>query len=332
MIITKTPFRLSLMGGGSDLRAFYKHGGGAVVSTAIDKFVYLAIHRYFEPKIVLKYSRTETVDSVADIQHPLIRECMLACDVNEPLELTSFADIPSSGSGLGSSSAFAVGLIKVLHAFKGREASSERCAAMACDVEIARLNAPIGKQDQYASAYGGLNFIRFCSDESVLVEPLVMPADRRAALQRRLMMFYTGVTRQANSVLAEQQRNTEEDSAARGRLVRMVALAEMLRADLVAGTVDTLGDMLHEAWCLKKGLASGVSSDAIDAMYDAGRRAGATGGKVLGAGGGGFIVFDVPEEKQAAVASALSDLRRVPIAFEPHGTRTLYYQDEGAMA
>lgn len=331
MIITKTPFRLSLMGGGTDLRAFYRHGGGAVVSTAIDKFVYLAIHRYFEPKIVLKYSRTEVVDDVREIVHPLIRECMLACEVNEPLELTSFADIPSSGSGLGSSSAFAVGLVKVLHAFKGREASSERCAAMACDVEIARLIAPIGKQDQYASAYGGLNFIRFCPDESVLVEPIVMPSDRRTALQKRLMMFFTGVTRQANSVLAEQQRNTEEDSGARDRLTRMLALAESLRGDLVSGTIDTLGPMLHEAWCLKKGLASGVSSSAIDAIYDAGRRAGATGGKVLGAGGGGFIVFDVPEEKQASVAEALADLRRVPIAFEPHGTRTLYYQDEGAL-
>lgn len=332
MIITKTPFRISLMGGGTDLPAFYRHDGGAVVTTAIDKFIYLAIHRYFDAKIVLKYSRTEIVDSVDGIEHPLIRECLRACEVSSPIELTSFADIPSSGSGLGSSSAFAVGLIKLLHAFKRQEVSPDKCAAMACEVEISRLKAPIGKQDQYATAVGGLNYIRFCPDESVLVEPIVMPVEKSRALQRRVMMFFTGVTRNANLILTEQQRNTESDPEARARLLRMKSMAETLRMDLANGTIESLGEMLHEAWCLKRSLASGVSSSEIDAIYEAGRKAGATGGKVLGAGGGGFVLFDVPEERKESVAGALSGLRRVPISFEPHGTRTLYYQDEGEVS
>ena len=328
MIISKTPFRISLMGGGTDLRAFYRHGHGAVVATSIDKFVYLAIHRFFDRKIVLKYSQTETVDRAADIRHPLIRECMLACGVDEPLELTSFADIPSSGSGLGSSSAFSVGLIKALHAFQGREVAAERCAAMACDVEIEKLGEPIGKQDQYAVACGGLSYVRFNADETVFVEPIVLRPERLRRLQSRLMMFYTGITRNARDILTEQKQNTESAADRAAALHRLLAMTETLRAELASGNVDVVGDMLHESWMHKRQLASGISNPALDDIYTAARSAGATGGKILGAGGGGFFLFDVPEERQAAVADALAHMRRVRFSFEQQGTRTLYYQQE----
>lgn len=330
MIISKTPFRISLMGGGTDLRAFYRLGHGAVVTTSIDKYVYLAIHRFFEAKIVLKYSQTEVVDSTRDIKHPLIRECMLACGVDEPLELTSFADIPSAGSGLGSSSAFSVGLIKALHAFRFQEISARRCAEMACDVEIEKLGEPIGKQDQYAVACGGFNYIRFNADESVFVEPILMSPDSRRRLQSRLMLFYTGVTRNARTILAEQRRNTEDDRSKVDALATMLAMADSLRAELSGGNIDALGNMLHESWMLKRKLASGISSGALDAIYDSARAAGAVGGKLLGAGGGGFFLFDVPEERQEHVAAALVGLRRVPFRFESQGTRTLYFQQEDA--
>ncbi len=326
MIISKTPFRISFMGGGTDLQAFYRLGYGAVVTTSIDKFVYLAIHRFFDQKIVLKYSQTEMVDRAADIRHPLIRECMLACGVDEPLELTSFADIPSSGSGLGSSSAFSVGLIKALHAFQGREISAERCAAMACDVEIERLGEPIGKQDQYAVACGGLNYVRFNADGSVFVEPIVLHHDRLRRLERRLMMFYTGITRNARDILSEQKHNTETAADRVASLNRLLAMTETLRAEMSAGNVDVVGEMLHESWMHKRQLAHGISSPALDDIYTAARAAGATGGKILGAGGGGFFLFDVPEDRQRAVAAALAHMRRIRVGFERQGTRTLYYQ------
>jgi D-glycero-alpha-D-manno-heptose-7-phosphate kinase len=330
MIISKTPFRISLMGGGTDLRAFYRLGYGAVVTSSIDKYVYLAIHRFFEPRIVLKYSQTEVVDSVSEIKHPLIRECMLACGVDEPLELTSFADIPSSGSGLGSSSAFSVGLIKALHAFHAREIAAQRCAELACRVEIEKLGEPIGKQDQYAVACGGFNYIRFNADESVLVEPILMSPENRGRLQSRLMLFYTGITRNARTILAEQQRNTEDDRTKVDALATMLAMTETLRAEFARGNIAALGDMLHESWMLKRKLASGISSGELDAIYDAARGAGAVGGKLLGAGGGGFFLFDVPEDRQEQVATSLAGLRRVPFRFESQGTRTLYYQQEDA--
>jgi D-glycero-alpha-D-manno-heptose-7-phosphate kinase len=330
MIITKTPLRISFMGGGTDLRSFYEHGHGAVITTSISKFVYLAIHKFFDPKIVLKYSRTETVDRVSEIEHPLIRECMVACGVDEPLELTSFADIPAAGSGLGSSSAFAVGLIKALNAFKAREIPGERCAEMACRVEIDQLHEPIGKQDQYATAMGGLNYVRFNADETVLVEPVVMPLEAREILQRRLMLFYTGITRSARDILAEQKANTEKSSQSRSSLSSLLGMTESLRSELSAGRIDTLGEMLHESWVIKQSLAKGISNEALGGVYQTARSAGALGGKILGAGGGGFFLFYVPEERQDAVEGALAGLRRIPFRFEGHGTRTLYYQSEDA--
>jgi D-glycero-alpha-D-manno-heptose-7-phosphate kinase len=327
MVITQTPFRISLAGGGTDLRACYRRGYGAVVTTTIDKFVYLAIHRFFEPKIMLKYSQTEVVNRTDEIKHPLIRECLKICDVDEPLDLTSFADIPSYGSGLGSSSAFGVGLIKALHGFCCREISAERCAKLTCEAEIERLNEPIGKQDQYATAFGGLNYIRFNADESVFVEPIILPARQHELLQNHLVLFYTHITRSARDILAEQQQNTESDEATARRLDRLRELADDPRQELSSGNVAAVGEALHESWMLKKQLASGISNSYLDAMYDAARSSGAVGGKILGAGGGGFFLFCCPPEKQPALLKRMDGLRRVPFQFEPQGTRTIYYHE-----
>ncbi|MES2569177.1 MAG: GHMP kinase [Verrucomicrobiota bacterium] len=327
MIITKTPYRVSLIGGGTDLREFYGQGYGAVISTGIDKFIYLAIHRYFEAKIVLKYSRTEVVDRVSDIQHPLIRECLSVCATEGPLELTSFADIPSSGSGLGSSSAFCVGLIKALHSFASREVSAERCAALACEVEIERLREPIGKQDQYASAYGGLNYIRFNADESVFVEPILLAKEKRDALQDHLVMFYTGITRSASGILIEQRRNTLEDLSKRTQLETLLQMTETLRRELAGGHVEAVGETLHQSWMLKRQLARGISSPELDEIYERARTAGAVGGKILGAGGGGFFLFYCTPERQPDLIRSLGALRHIPMRFEAQGTRTLYYQE-----
>ena len=325
MIISQTPFRISLAGGGTDLPAFYQtEDYGAVVSTAINKFVYLAIHRYFDRKFLLKYAQTELCERIEDIRHPLIRECLRVAGTTDFLEITSFADIPSHGSGLGSSSSFAVGLLHALYAQRGLETTAEQCAAKACEVELERLGEPIGRQDQYAAAYGGFNYLRFLPDGAVEVEPITMPPGAVQALAGRLMLFYTGVTRQAGAILAEQGRNLGIDEARRVDARAMRAQADALRAALFAGENAALGEVLHEGWERKRRMARGVSSPEFDAIYDRARAAGATGGKLLGAGGGGFFLFDVAPERQEAVRAALTELREVPFGFETKGTRVIY--------
>ncbi len=327
MIITKTPFRVSFAGGGTDLEAFWSREYGAVVSTGIDKFVYLALHKYFEPKIVLKYSQTESVDHVNEIQHPLIREGMKISGVSDHIEITSFADIPSSGSGLGSSSSFIVGLIKALHAYKGENISAERCAQMACDVEIERLHEPIGKQDQYAAAYGGINYIRFNPDGTTIVEPIILSREQREILEDNMIMFYTGITRKASGILSEQKKNTATDAEKFLNLRKMRDLADELRARLSRGDIKAMGEILHKGWMLKKELAGGISTGQIDEWYERGRMAGAAGGKILGAGGGGFILFYCDKHKQPDLIQELSELKPVKFRFEPQGTRVIYVDD-----
>jgi D-glycero-alpha-D-manno-heptose-7-phosphate kinase len=327
MILTKTPFRVSLVGGGTDLAAFYREGYGAVVTTAIDKFIYLAIHRFFEERIVLKYSKTEVVTDAAQVEHPLIRECLGHCGVNEPLELTSFADLPSAGSGLGTSSAFCVGLVKALHAFTGREIAPVECARHACEIEIERLAEPIGKQDQYATAVGGFNHIRFNADESVVVEPIALPRAKREALERRLMLFYTGVTRNARDILGEQRRRTAENRATAESLRAMLSLADALRYELGEGRIEAVGEALHEGWMRKRALSPGITSAELDSVYQRAMGAGATGGKLLGAGGGGFFLFDCPPDRQDGLRQALHPLRHLPFRFEAEGTRVAYYDE-----
>ena len=328
MIITKTPFRISFCGGGTDLAAFYEKAGyGAVVSTSIDKYIYLAIHRFFEERYLLKYSSSELTDSIDEIKHPLIRECLRFTNTTDFLEMTSFADIPSSGSGLGSSSSFCVGLIHALLAYGRRLPSRETCAAAACELEIGVLGEPIGKQDQYAAAYGGLNFIQFNANGSVCVQPLILPRDTFATLQSRLCLFYTGVTRKTSAILAEQKQNIIFDGTKFQMLLQMRAHAETLRQELAAGRVDALGVLLDETWRMKRQLAGGISSSGLDVVYERALAAGALGGKLLGAGGGGFFLFYCPEEKQPSLRKALPEIRPVPFEFENQGTRIIFVED-----
>ena len=328
MIISKTPFRVSFCGGGSDLPEFYTQAGyGAVVTSAIDKFVYLAIHRFFEPRFVLKYSQTEDAESIDVIKHPLIRECLRFAGTTEHVEITSFADIPSTGSGLGSSSAFSVGLINALLSMQGRMPSHETCAAGACEVEIDKLGEPIGKQDQYAAAYGGMSYLRFNSDGSVHVDPIILDRPTRTALDDRLLLFFTGVTRKASGILDEQRRNIVSDPRAFDNLCRMRDQADDLRAALAEGDIDAIGTAMHEGWMRKKQMASGVTSPAFDSIYETARAAGALGGKILGAGGGGFFLFYVEPQCRQAVIDSLTHLRHIDFCLERQGTRIIYVGD-----
>jgi D-glycero-alpha-D-manno-heptose-7-phosphate kinase len=324
MIISQTPLRMSFVGGGSDLPGFYREHGGAVLSTAIDKYVYVSINRKFDGGIRLAYSRTEEVQSLAEIEHELVRAAFELQGLRGGVEITTTADIPSRGTGLGSSSTFTVGLLNVLCAYQGRHASAEELARLSCEIEIERCGQPIGKQDQYAAAYGGLNLIEFKPDESVAVSPVIMRRDLRELLERRILVFFTGTTRSASAILANQAAETGSDAAKQAALKRMTELALVLRDELGAGRLDSFGHILDENWSLKKSLTNGISNASIDDWYARALRAGAIGGKLLGAGQGGFIMFYAPEERHDDIAKAVG-LRRVQFKFEPLGTRILFY-------
>jgi D-glycero-alpha-D-manno-heptose-7-phosphate kinase len=327
MIISKSPFRISFAGGGSDLASFYQQDYGAVLSSSIDKYVFIAVHRFFEKGFLLKYSQSERAEYINDIKHPLIRECLHACACQDDLEITSFADIPSTGSGLGSSSAFCVGLINNLMAHQGKLLGKEALAATACEVEIGRLGEPIGKQDQYASAYGGLNHIRFNPDESVHVTPVILSKNDRAHINDSLLLFYTGVTRKASSVLTEQNANMKSSTEKLDAMKRIRDGADRLFHDLMAGDLDAIGREMHAGWLLKRTMATGVSNPDLDEIYQQATSAGALGGKLLGAGGGGFFLFHCPPERQHDLRHALSRLREVPIELEQQGSRIIYVDD-----
>jgi D-glycero-alpha-D-manno-heptose-7-phosphate kinase len=327
MIVTKTPLRVSFVGGGSDLPVFYRRYGGAVLSTAINKFVYLTVNAKFDQRIRISYSRTEEPASVAKIKHPLVREALKMVGIEGGIEIASIADIPAKGSGLGSSSSYTVGLLLALHTYKGEFASPERLAAEACEIEIERCGDPIGRQDQYAAAFGGLNFIQFHPDDSVRVEPVVCRRETLETLQSRVMMFYTGLTRSAGTVLEHQGRAVAKAKSKQRALQRMVALAHQLRLELQKNNVEAFGEILHENWELKRSLSAGISTRLIDEWYKRARRAGATGGKLLGAGSGGFMLFYAPRDRHEAIAGALKGLRQIPIRFEPQGSKIIFVHD-----
>lgn len=323
MIITKTPLRVSFCGGGSDIPSFYTKHGGCVISTAIDKYVYLAVHKSFYPdKYLMKYSEIERVRTPSEITHPIFRECLLEYDTG-PVEITSMADVPA-GTGLGSSSSFTVGLIHAIRAFRGLESDKELLASEACHLEIERLGEPIGKQDQYAAAYGGLRFYRFEKDGRVTVEAVSVDEDTMRTMESRLMMFYTGITRKASSILSEQKKNISSGMAEE-RQLDMCKIAEKLKSELEDGDVDALGRRLDESWRLKKTLASGISSGIIDECYETAMENGALGGKLLGAGGGGFILLYAPEEIQDDVRKAMpAQCEEMPFRFDFEGSVQLY--------
>lgn len=325
MLITKTPFRVSFCGGGSDLAAFYETYGGCVLSTSINKYMYLSIHPYFnETQTLLKYSENELVNDLSEIRHKIFHQVL--CDLGvSGVEISSTADVPG-GTGLGSSSTFTVGLLHTLYCYKGKFVSKARLAAEACEVEIEKLGAPIGKQDQYAAALGGLNFIRFNKDGSVSASPVMMQAETYKTLEKNLLMFYTGTTRSANEILGEQKKNMTR-CAKNENLIQMCRLAEQMKEALERDDLSGFGSILHESWELKKTLAGGISNPQIDAAYERAMQSGALGGKLLGAGGGGFLLFYCEPQRQEELRSRIG-LKEFSFRFERDGTSVVYIGDK----
>ncbi len=325
MIISRTPLRMSFVGGGSDLPSFYERFGGAVLSTSIDKYVFVTCNAKFDSGIRVAYSKTEEVGCCEDVEHPIVRAALRLLGLNGGIEITTIADVPSRGTGLGSSSSFTVGLLHILHAFKGRYVSAQTLAEQSCHVEIDVCYEPIGKQDQYAAAFGGFNLIEFLDGGRVTVTPVVMPAGLRETLSERILVFYTGITRSASQILGVQSTEVASDKQKQESLKKMVKLTYALKAELERGNVDSFGEVLHENWRLKKSLGDGISSAQIDAWYETARRNGAQGGKILGAGAGGFLMFYARPEAHEAIASSLRELRRVKFGFDPLGSRIIFY-------
>jgi len=321
MIVTKTPLRISFVGGGTDFKDFYQEHTGHVVSCAIDKYIYVIIKERFDQKIRLGYSKTEMVDTVDDLQHELVREAMRLVGISDSVEIATMADIPSEGSGLGSSSCVTVGVLHALHALKGELVTAEQLAKESCEIEISILGKPIGKQDQYIAAYGGVRSFIFEKDESVTNKRLWLPGDRWNRLSESMMLFFTGKTRQASSILSEQKANIYDKTPAlcamRDQSVEMLEILES------AASLNRVGRLLHTGWELKKTLAGGVANAEIDAMYDKALDAGATGGKIAGAGGGGFLLLYCPPANQANVRQALSGLQELEFSLERDGSKVL---------
>ena len=326
MIITRTPFRISFVGGGSDLRDFYSKTPGAVLSTSINKYMYISSHKYFEEdKIRAKYSQTETVQNIEELKHEIIREALKLVNIRGGVEVSSIADIPS-GTGMGSSSSFTVGLLHNLYVIKRQYASKEMLAQEACRMEIDILKEPIGKQDQYAAAFGGLNIFRFNANETVTVEPLYLKQDVYKQLEENLILFYIGNERKASEILIEQKNNIgETDKFA--ILKEMVNLVDALKDVLYKGELDEFGKLLHQNWLLKQKLASKISNSYIENLYQLGLKNGASGGKLLGAGGGGFMLFYCSKEMQENLIKAMP-VRHFEFKFDTEGTKLIYFGDE----
>ncbi|OGQ91665.1 MAG: GHMP kinase [Deltaproteobacteria bacterium RIFOXYA12_FULL_58_15] len=323
MIISRTPFRVSFLGGGSDLAAFYQRQRGAVLSTTIDKYMYISVHPYFErDKILVKYSQTEKCSELAKLEHPLVRECLRRRNYLSGLEISSTADVPAS-TGLGSSSAFTVGLLHSLSAQRGQFVAKNRLAEEACQIEIDMVGSPIGKQDQYATAYGGLNLIEFLSSGDVVVTPVSLTHEIIQRLQRRLLMFYTHAQRDANSILADQQKQIATEGKFRTQ-EKMVELAYDARDRLFEGNLDAFARLMHTGWELKQRLSTKISNQCINDAYERALKAGAGGGKLLGAGGGGFLLLYCVEEKQDRLREELRDLQELSFHFEFGGSQIIF--------
>jgi len=323
VIITKTPFRISFVGGGSDIEDFYAGRQGAVLSTSINKYMYISSHKFFEENLVrVKYSETETVDNISKLNHPILRVVLEKFNIRGGLEISSIADIPS-GTGLGSSSSFTVCLLHNLYTVAGKFVTKERLAAEACEIEIEMLKEPIGKQDQYAAAYGGLNVFKFNSNGSVTVEPVHLPKDIYNELESNLLMFYTGSQRKASSILSEQKKNIAKEDKVKN-LEEMVGLVWELRDCLYKGNLEDFGKILHQNWILKQKLASSISNDDINQYYEKAMKNGALGGKLLGAGGGGFLLFYCEKQHQEKLKQAMLPLKQFDFKFDQEGSKLIY--------
>lgn len=324
MIVSKTPLRVSFAGGGTDFKDYYEKGYGAVVSTTIRKYIYVIINENFDDAIHLSYSNTETVDDANDLKHELVRETLKLVGITKGVEIAIISDVPPQGTGLGSSSSLTVGLLNALYAYKGIIKPAASLAEEACKIEIEILGKPIGKQDQYIAAYGGLQYIQFNSDASVFVNPIICTHETKKEFESRILMFYTGRTRKASDVLANQKENIGINMEF---LDRMKNLASQIRDLIVQQKLDDIGAKLHENWTLKKRLAENISNSLIDEYYQKAKDAGALGGKVLGAGGGGFLLVYARREDHPNIRHALIDLKEMPFKMEPQGSSIIYIED-----
>lgn len=328
MIITKTPFRMSFFGGGTDMEDYFKENGGAVLSTTFDKYCYVNVRhlpRFFDYSTELSYSKTERVTDVNDIQHPAIREAMKMLDMQE-IRLTYEADLPAR-SGLGTSSSFAVGMLNAFYALKGKYADKKKLADEAIYLERVLCNEAGGWQDQIAASFGGMNRIEF-SEDGYEVLPIIISPDRKQQLNDNLLMFFTGFTRFSSDL--QKANNISGTDDKRAKLKQMYELVNEAEQVLVNKNrdLDDFGRLLDKTWRLKKGTGSAISTDSIDGLYEKGIEAGALGGKLLGAGGGGFLLFYVQPEKQNAVKEAMKELLYIPFKFENGGTRVIHYSPE----
>lgn len=324
MIISKTPLRMSWVGGGSDLPSFYREEMGAVLSTTINKYVYIALNKKFDNRIRLNYSRTEEVNSIEEIEHPLFREALKLTNSTNGIEIASMADIPSGGSGLGSSSAFTVGLLNALYANKSLYSSSEKLAREACEIEIVKCLEPIGKQDQYAAAFGGINMIKFHPNDHVTVEPVLCSSNLIKSIESHTLVFFTGQTRSASEVLQKQgEALLNKDKKVLMR--RMVGLVFDLKQELDSNSIENFGGILHENWRLKTEISSGISNPFIDEIYQVGMENGALGGKILGAGNGGFMMFFAPPSTHTYISKALHKLQKVEFLIESDGSQIVFF-------
>lgn len=324
MIISRTPLRASFVGGGSDIASFYRKHKGAVVSTALDKYIYIYVSHQFDGRIIINYSKTEIVTTVDKIKNNLVREALKLTGIKNGIHIASIADIPSEGTGMGSSSAYIVGLLNALYAFQGKHCSAEKLAREACKIEIEILKKPIGKQDQYIAAYGGLQFIQFNPDETVFIDPIVCSAKTKIELQKKLLLFYTGLTRSADPILRKQNKHIEKEKSKKNLMMKMVQLAYDLKKDLCRNKTDSFGEYLHENWKYKKKMADNITNLQINKWYQTARKNGAIGGKLLGAGGGGFLLFYANAEKHDKIKRSLTDLLSLSFRFEPQGSKIIF--------
>jgi len=320
MIITQTPLRISLAGGGTDFRDFFEKRGGAVVSSAIDKYVYCIVKERFDDKIYVNWTKKEIVDSVDQLEHELVREAMRKIGVTKGVEISFLADIPAEGSGLGSSSSVTVGVLNALHHYVGATPTAEQLAREACEIEINSIGKPIGVQDQYIAAYGGLRYLQFGPGPEVQVNSVKASRATLDDMDNMLMLFFTGKTRKSAKILAEQKSNIEKKADV---LISMAQQAERVRRVIETGAIDSLGPLLHEAWEAKRKLADTITNSELDKIYERAIKAGALGGKISGAGGGGFFLLCVPSDKRQSVRHALADLREMPFRLEKGGSRVV---------
>ena len=322
MIISQTPLRISFVGGGTDLEDFWSLEPGKVLSTAIDKYIYVIVKERFDDLIYLNYSEKEVVEKVSDVKHDLVREAMIKAGIKKGLEITTLADIPSEGSGLGSSSSVIVGLLNAFYAYQGKQVTAEQLAKEACEIEIDILGKPIGKQDQYIAAYGGMREINFLPDKKVTIEAINIKSKNRLVFGSNLLLFYTDITRQSSDILTNQKAETQNK---RDILQQIRDQVPRVREILEHGTIyDDIGHILHETWVLKKQITEKISNPLINEMYQKARKAGALGGKISGAGGGGFLLLYVPRDKQNKVRMVLKEYREFPFMLNPDGSKIIF--------